>query len=299
MTQQILHTIASGVVVDDERTGPPKSGTELANHDLDTTIKAVGHFRDAGLDRPTVAEITEFMEKAGIAHRASYKNQLYSAAKYRLIEFRKNTAKLNEVFLLPLGEEALDAQLARQARVRAFLSVALNRGLYARFHDRILPAPDEIERVMGEDFGITEGQRQNGRQTFMRSAEQAGFFEQGRDRLRIPADVPLPPDLASEIIPAEGKEDMAQQETDTSPASVHADAVPPVTAPEGPLARPEDVVVSPGQEVPAQVVMRHPGLTQGILDYWLERQPRIDAPKEKWTTWLGFLSLALDLGADD
>lgn len=42
-----------------------------------------------------------------------------------------------------------------------------------------------------------------------------------------------------------------------------------------------------------------PALTPAILEFWREREPRIDAPKSKWKSWLQFLDAALDLGSDD
>ncbi len=171
------------------------SDTAPANYDLDTIIQTLRQFRDSGLIRPTVGELS--IALAGEGSPNSAKNKLYTAAKYGFIEMRLNREKgRNEVVMLPLGEEVLDPQKERSAKVRAFLNVPLNRAIYNRYRDQPLPSGDELDRVLLEELYIAPGQSRIARRVIMRSASMAGLFEQGRNRWVIPNDVMLPEEAA-------------------------------------------------------------------------------------------------------
>lgn len=85
-----------------------------------------------------------------------------------------------------LGSQAVDPRTARGARAQAFLRPALYRALYDRFESRTLPGDQGLEAVILE-LGVPEKQVTHARQVFQRSAQYAGFFDHGQDRLVMPA----------------------------------------------------------------------------------------------------------------
>ena len=69
--------------------------------------------------------------------------------------------------------------------VEAFLAVPLYRAVYERFKGNKLPPSKALEREMAE-LGVSHKQTDRARQAFEKSAELAGFFESGNDRLVRP-----------------------------------------------------------------------------------------------------------------
>lgn len=89
--------------------------------------------------------------------------------------------------LTDLGFAIADKQREKAARVDAFLTVPLYRRVYDEFRNRQLPPrPLALENAF-VGFGVAATQKERARQAFDRSAQQAGFFDQGgRDRLIRP-----------------------------------------------------------------------------------------------------------------
>jgi hypothetical protein len=90
--------------------------------------------------------------------------------------------------LTNIGFEILDSDTARQksARAAAFLSVPLYRKVYDEFRGKQLPPrPLGLEQAFVR-FGVSTKQKTNARLAFDKSANQAGFFPNGPDRLIEP-----------------------------------------------------------------------------------------------------------------
>lgn len=87
--------------------------------------------------------------------------------------------------LSQLGQEIVDPQSARAAKVRAFLSVPLYSTVFSKYKGAQLPPAAAFEREIVQ-LGVSEKQKERARQVLERSADQAGFFEQGRNRLVKP-----------------------------------------------------------------------------------------------------------------
>lgn len=268
------------------RVGETKRGLSdivFAAYDLDTAIEAARIVRDGDLDGLTVDAAQSAVASA--TTYSTFRNKLYNAAKFGLVALRRNRdTGQTEVFLLPLAHQILDATTEREARVAAFLHVELNRALYARFANGPLPSSDaEFERII-QELGVTVRQAPNARQVFMRSARQAHFFEQGRDRLTMPADV-TPADFAA-----------------TTPVALSANSA----VVERDL--PEEQAIT---ESPAPIVMHERDEAgEGVQDVadsdraimaWLEKMPRPGTPwsKAKRERWLETLGGILDYLFDD
>jgi hypothetical protein len=86
--------------------------------------------------------------------------------------------------LSELGRAIVDPNRAREARARAFLAVPLYRAIFENHRGGVIPPAAALERVIG--LGVAEKQKDRARQVFERSADQAGYFEHGRNRLVMP-----------------------------------------------------------------------------------------------------------------
>jgi hypothetical protein len=90
--------------------------------------------------------------------------------------------------LTDIGFEILDSDVARQksARASAFLSVELYKKVFDEFRGKQLPPrPFGLEQAFVR-FGVSSKQKTNARLAFDKSAQQAGFFQNGPDRLIEP-----------------------------------------------------------------------------------------------------------------
>lgn len=92
----------------------------------------------------------------------------------------------DQVVLTTLGLEIVEADREKAARVQAFMTVPLYKRTYEHFRGRQLPPAVALERELAS-FGVAEKQTDKARQVLMRSADQAGFFNAGRDRLVLPS----------------------------------------------------------------------------------------------------------------
>jgi len=88
--------------------------------------------------------------------------------------------------LSPLGRMIVDPQRSREARVKAFMNVPLYKAVYEKYKSGVMPPAAAFELdIVG--LGVAEKQKERARQVFERSAEQANFFEHGKNRLVLPA----------------------------------------------------------------------------------------------------------------
>jgi hypothetical protein len=114
--------------------------------------------------------------------------------------------------LADLGRWLADEDSRPQALVEAFLNVALYKEIFRKYQGGRLPRDAGLEADMVA-LGVAPKQASKARQAFQRSAEIAGFFWQGRDRLVAPvssAPVTLPrmssPDSTVDEQPGAGED---------------------------------------------------------------------------------------------
>lgn len=87
--------------------------------------------------------------------------------------------------LTELGQRVVTQQTETEARSIGFLNVPLYRAIYEKYRGHLLPPPKALEREMVL-AGVAPKQAGKARQAMERSAEQAGFFVHGEDRLVAP-----------------------------------------------------------------------------------------------------------------
>lgn len=125
---------------------------------------------------------------------STFRVQIYAARTFQVLEGDGSKHKLSE-----LGRAVVDPTQAREAKARAFLAVPLYKAVYEKYRGGVLPPAAALSREM-QLLGVSEKQKDRARLVFERSAEQAGFFEHGKQRLVMPgvathtnATPPLPP----------------------------------------------------------------------------------------------------------
>lgn len=111
---------------------------------------------------------------------STFRVQVYAARTFGVLGGEASRHKLTD-----LGLCIVDPLREREAKIRAFLTVPLYSAVFERFRGGQLPPAAALEREM-VGLGVAPKQKDRARQVFERSAEQAGFFAHGRDRLIQP-----------------------------------------------------------------------------------------------------------------
>ena len=110
----------------------------------------------------------------------AFRQKLSAARIFGLVSTRPG-----QVTLTRLGRSVLDPERRDGARVEAFLAVPLYKAIYEKYKGDLLPEAAPLELEMRR-LGVSEKQTATARQVFHRSAELAGFFRRGSNRLIAP-----------------------------------------------------------------------------------------------------------------
>lgn len=114
----------------------------------------------------------------------SFRTKVATARTFRVIAISRGNIALTD-----LGRKLVDPQTRAMARIEAFLIVPLFAALVNEYRGNTLPPDEGLEQKI-RDLGVSAKQTARARQAFQRSAELAGFFKMGKDRLVQPADLP-------------------------------------------------------------------------------------------------------------
>ncbi|MBS3649682.1 hypothetical protein KEU06_13800 [Pseudaminobacter sp. 19-2017] len=111
----------------------------------------------------------------------AFRTKTAAARMFGLVEKDGRSAfRLSEI-----GKRLIAGETEQAAKVDAFLAVSLYQQIYEKFRGHNLPPPKALEREM-ETLGVPRKQTDRARQAFERSAQFAGFFDSGKDRLVRP-----------------------------------------------------------------------------------------------------------------
>ena len=120
-----------------------------------------------------------------------FRLRLIAAKMYGLLQYSRDAVTLSE-----LGKRLCDPMQEKHAKADAFLNVPLYSQIYDKYKGVTLPQSLGLEQAM-VTLGVVTKQKDKARQVFQRSANQAGFFAYGPDRLTLPIikgnDAPLSP----------------------------------------------------------------------------------------------------------
>ena len=116
---------------------------------------------------------------------SGFRSRLGASRLFGLVDTdRSDALKLNE-----LGRLVVDGKREREGRARAFLSVPLFAAVHDKFKGGVVPPAAALDNELIA-LGVASTLKDTARRVLERSAEQAGFFEAGRDRLVMPGFVP-------------------------------------------------------------------------------------------------------------
>lgn len=160
-----------------------RSSIQFPYADLNTAVQlAKTLYQNAG-DRADLDQLSAWLGHQAVDGGA-FGIKVATARTFGLVE-----TEGKRILLTPLGRQIVNPSQEKQARATAFLNVPLYKILFDDYRGHLLPPNVGLERVMQEK-GVASKQTDRARQTFQRSAEQAGFFELGRDKLVLPGGTP-------------------------------------------------------------------------------------------------------------
>lgn len=126
----------------------------------------------------TVEQLAGFLNQS--ARGGGFRIRILSAKTFGLIENPRGQVSLTDI-----GKKIVDPSQEQGARVQAFFMVPLFKAVHDKFKGNVLPPKAALTREI-QGIGVAVGQADRARQLFEKSAEQAGFFAHGRDRLVEP-----------------------------------------------------------------------------------------------------------------
>jgi hypothetical protein len=130
----------------------------------------------------SVEQLAGFLNQA--ARGGGFRTRILSARTFGLIDNPRG-----QVSLTDLGRRIVDPSQEPAARVTAFLTVQLHKAVYDKYKGNVLPPRAALTREI-QGLGVAQSQADRARQVMERSAERAGFFAHGRDRLVEPVIQP-------------------------------------------------------------------------------------------------------------
>jgi hypothetical protein len=156
-----------------------RSEIEFPYSDLESAVDLGKTIHDKAGSSCETDELAAWMGQT--ASGGTFRTRLGAARMFDLIETGQGRVTLTQ-----LGRDALDnSGKERAARITAFLNVQLFAAMYEQFKGHALPPPPAIERQM-EQLGVSPKQKERARQTFMKSAQYAGFIDASSGRFVKP-----------------------------------------------------------------------------------------------------------------
>lgn len=173
-----------------------RSTIEFPYNDLDDAVKiAKAIANNAGVS----CALDQLAAYLGVSISGPFRLRVSNARMFGITNNEKGAVNLTD-----LGRMIADPKTESAARADAFLNVELYKALFEKYRGFALPSAAGLEREM-QNLGVSAKQTDKARQTFTRSARQAGFFAHGEDRLVRPATTPLPKATTSDF---KGKADI-------------------------------------------------------------------------------------------
>lgn len=161
--------------------GRQRSKVAFPYTDLSSALEVASAIHDkVGNGDCSLQQLSAWMDQS--IKSSGFRVQIAAARLFGVIE----SDGTDSYRLTPLGRQIVDPENARKAKATAFLNVPLFQLLYDNHREGILPPAAALEREIA-GLGVAEKQKDRARQVFERSAEQAGFFEHGKNRLVMPA----------------------------------------------------------------------------------------------------------------
>lgn len=156
-----------------------RSEIEFPYSDLESAVELAQTIHTKAGSSCEVGELAAWMGQS--ATGGTFRTRLGAARMFGLTENSQGRTSLTQ-----LGRDVLESSgNERAARVTAFLNVELFRVMYDQYKGNALPPPPAIERQV-EQLGVSPKQKERARQTFMKSAQYAGFIDSATGRFVKP-----------------------------------------------------------------------------------------------------------------
>lgn len=155
-----------------------KPGTPFPYYDLAEALKIVRIIHTKCGGSCSVDQIAGELDQT--AGSGAFRLRLSAVVQFGLI--RRGEGR---IVLTDLGEQALSDEESPIVRLEAFFSIGLYKRVYEAYQGKILPSAKGLESKLKE-LGVVEGQVERARQVLLKSAEVAGLFGYGKDRLVKP-----------------------------------------------------------------------------------------------------------------
>lgn len=145
------------------------------------------------------------------ASGGGFRQRLLTAKMFGLVSYGRET-----ISLTALGGRLCDSKQEKTAKAYAFLTVPLYKQIYEKFKSGVLPPTNEALETAMVQVGVAKKVKDKARQTFQRSAQQAGFFWAGNDRLVMPKGSTATIDEPTDIEHKDSDETEKNKDKDTS-----------------------------------------------------------------------------------
>lgn len=179
-----------------ERKKNEVSSVVFPYNDLNSAIVIVRTILDNAGTSCTLKQLAGYLDMEASA--GGFRARIAPARIFGLADFERGNATLTD-----LGRQILDEPNEKAARVTAFLNVELYKTVFQKFDGGLLPKGVALEQEM-QRMGVASKQTDKARQVFERSAQQAGFFARGKERLIMPVVGEAPPPKKEEEKPPGG-----------------------------------------------------------------------------------------------
>lgn len=173
-----------------------RSSIEFPYSDMKSAVDLAQTLRDRAGRTCEADELAAWMDQS--ATGGTFRSRLSAARMFGLVELSQGAVTLTQ-----LGNQALDPGNTA-ARSKAFLNVELYRAMYEQNCTHPLPPAAALERQMVQ-LGVSHKQQDRARQTFVKSAQFAGFVDPSTGRFIKPgnlrvedAEKPQPEDKVDE-----------------------------------------------------------------------------------------------------
>jgi hypothetical protein len=153
-----------------------RSEIEFPYADLESAVEIAQTIHSKAGSSCETDELAAWMGQT--ATGGTFRTRVGAARLFGLIETGQGRVTLTQ-----LGRDVIDS--SGNSRVLAFLNVELFRAMYDQYKGNALPPPPAIERQM-EQLGVSPKQKERARQTFMKSAQYAGFIDSATGRFVKP-----------------------------------------------------------------------------------------------------------------
>ncbi len=186
-----------------------RSTVEFPYLDLDAAVEVAQGVHQVGGSSCGWDQLAAQMGQT--AKGGGFRLRVMTAKTFGLVTYGQGIVTLTE-----LGKRLNDPQQEKAAKADSFLRVELYNKIYELFKNGTLPPPDALENEIVK-MGVAPKQKGKARQAFQRSANSAGYFWSGPNRLVRPsirASAAAVPAVEPDPDPSEKKKKREDDHTD-------------------------------------------------------------------------------------